>query len=356
MVAVTSLCFYIIPDSEAVSFDCTQAKSKVEKMICNEMDEKNRPSEGLNLSYVDDQLELAYLRALERTDDRERVRQMQRHWLKEVRDLCQDRECVMDAYFDQMRVLDDILTHKCYWLEPQEDQRNEGRRWKVVEPVCRDMEANLNQFCDQPPMACELKIAPQFKEKFTFPQWQPIGKPVTLELIEAFLRAPWGDSSGVILWESEYRPEVEAALAEKRLSFTTAELDLYNMGRVRSAYRLDYGNCHARNPGLNERDTWGEAVKSAPVKTQYGPEVVVPLLEEYSSATGAFIRGHIFQYGGKTYSYWMHGYDSPGPIDAKAENWLSINRSELYHSRVSPNYAFLATDNVCYFNYRPLEE
>lgn len=38
-----------------------------------------------------------------------------------------------------------------------------------IEPVCLALERNLNEFCDQPPMVCELKIHPRHARELALP-------------------------------------------------------------------------------------------------------------------------------------------------------------------------------------------
>src|SRR5262245_10014521 len=45
----------------------------------------------------------------------------------------------------------------CYVAQPVHDVN--GKQLPIA-PVCRSLEANMNEFCDEPPLMCGIKIAP----------------------------------------------------------------------------------------------------------------------------------------------------------------------------------------------------
>lgn len=77
----------LLVTTQAASFDCTKASSKIEKMICG--DEK--------LSKLDEELNLAYKNVLQDESQSEAVRQAQKKWIKE-RNGCSNSDCVILAY------------------------------------------------------------------------------------------------------------------------------------------------------------------------------------------------------------------------------------------------------------------
>ncbi len=81
--------------AQAASFDCTKAKSEVEKLICSD-DE---------LSKLDECLNEAYLKALNRTDIKEQAIESQREWLKYGRDVFQNAACLKGAYETRIKEL-----------------------------------------------------------------------------------------------------------------------------------------------------------------------------------------------------------------------------------------------------------
>lgn len=85
------------PLASAASFDCAKASSAVEKMVCANPD----------LSRLDEQLNGAYRRAVERVGDRPAMRAWQRAWLRShtLAD-CKDAACVKLAYGARIKLLD----------------------------------------------------------------------------------------------------------------------------------------------------------------------------------------------------------------------------------------------------------
>ncbi|WP_049870953.1 lysozyme inhibitor LprI family protein [Sideroxydans lithotrophicus] len=81
--------------AQAASFDCRQSSSKVEKLICSDHD----------LSKLDDALKMAYQKALEQSDSKQKVIDEQRQWLKKVRNACQDTSCMNKSYQDRIHDL-----------------------------------------------------------------------------------------------------------------------------------------------------------------------------------------------------------------------------------------------------------
>ena len=77
--------------AHAASFDCSQASTRIERLVCGDPE----------LSYQDERLSLAYVRM--RAMDLPGHVEEQRHWLTEVRDACQDTECLRQAYVECTR-------------------------------------------------------------------------------------------------------------------------------------------------------------------------------------------------------------------------------------------------------------
>ena len=80
--------------ANAASFDCAQAGTAVEHMICG--DEA--------LSALDDLLGDRYVRALKKGEDPKAIKAAQRAWLRETRNACTDAACLKAAY--EARVAD----------------------------------------------------------------------------------------------------------------------------------------------------------------------------------------------------------------------------------------------------------
>jgi uncharacterized protein len=79
---------------QAASFDCSKAATKIEKMICSDT----------KLSKLDEDLNSAYLSALQDGSQKKMLRRDEKEWLK-VRNGCPDRDCVKNAYASRIAQL-----------------------------------------------------------------------------------------------------------------------------------------------------------------------------------------------------------------------------------------------------------
>lgn len=78
---------FVLP-VQAASFDCAKANSKVERMICNDIE----------LSKLDDELNRTYQQRIELSNDKQNETKEQRRWLKEIRNVCTEVDCLKSAY------------------------------------------------------------------------------------------------------------------------------------------------------------------------------------------------------------------------------------------------------------------
>jgi hypothetical protein len=293
---------------------------------------------------------------LMRSKDKQVVIDGQRQWQKQKRDACTDGLCLAEAYLLRTKELLAISDRpsECYVPHPILD--SDGKV-KPIEPVCQAMEENLNRFCDQPPMVCELKVAPECRQQITFPNWTPLDPEKNRELIEEFLRTPWraGSSQPNSTLKKEIfqeeKTKINEAITAKTLTFAKDTLDLYNMGQPQTAYRLDYGTCYAANSEIDDPKHWNRPLIAAPVKIQLAPEIVRPLFEEFFPIDRA-PASEVFGYGGQTFSYYMFGY-----IDKRGggiENWLDIFRHEQWLNPIG-HVVRLNRGWVCRFQYKGKE-
>lgn len=84
--------------AHGASFDCSKASTKVEKIICSNQE----------LSKLDDSLGEDYADALNAVSGKKRIEfiSKQVHWMKDVRDKCSDKECLVKAYKARLNILD----------------------------------------------------------------------------------------------------------------------------------------------------------------------------------------------------------------------------------------------------------
>jgi len=77
--------------AQAIGLDCAKVKSKVEHLIC---DDKKNPG----LYSLDFQLNTFYVEALQNAENTQRVIEDQKKWIKTVRNVCGDADCLKNVY------------------------------------------------------------------------------------------------------------------------------------------------------------------------------------------------------------------------------------------------------------------
>jgi len=77
------------------SFDCLKARTLVEKIICA----------SPNLAQIDSQMANMYQTLRTKSVDSKKIRNEQREWLKNKRNICEESECLMTVYKDRVRLL-----------------------------------------------------------------------------------------------------------------------------------------------------------------------------------------------------------------------------------------------------------
>ncbi len=82
--------------ASAADFPCGHASTDVEKMICGNSE----------LSELDYELGRSYRKAISRSEERGKLVDGQRYWLKSVRNVCRDVACIKAAYVARINELD----------------------------------------------------------------------------------------------------------------------------------------------------------------------------------------------------------------------------------------------------------
>jgi uncharacterized protein len=106
--------------ASSASFDCAKATTKVEKIICGDIE----------LSSRDRTLAIFYKRAMNVSNDKEQLKQEQRAWLKELSQ-CKEKECVKKHYYSRINDLSDFVLSKITPICAQE--------FPVTSLVCSDV-------------------------------------------------------------------------------------------------------------------------------------------------------------------------------------------------------------------------
>lgn len=78
------------------AIDCSRARSNAEKMLCS----------NTRLSEADDRMARVFRQAIHHGADPATLMESQRKWLSEVRDSCNDVECMLKAYADRIADLE----------------------------------------------------------------------------------------------------------------------------------------------------------------------------------------------------------------------------------------------------------
>lgn len=244
---------------------------------------------------------------------------------------------------------------RCYKAESLKGPYGEPGT-KPIEPVCRALERNLNEFCDEPPMVCDLKIHPEHRAELALPKWTPVELDGSLKFLEDLIRAPWQSSlvydAATTVWESE-RPDLEAALIADRLRVSSAPLDLYQTGLMAEVYRYDLGNCAQKNPHLtptNINDAWDEQLTGPDIQNIPSPNDVRALEKRYQALGHLGLGGQVFLYRGKTFMYYMYGYHRPGTDPSlPPTNEVGVDQGINYLLNDKPTVFFR---NVCQLSYK----
>jgi hypothetical protein len=255
-------------------------------------------------------------------------------------------------------VAESVPSGKCYTAVPSRDQ---GGNDVPIEPVCRVLEQNLNEFCDEPPLVCGVKIAPEFQADLALPTWTPVDFGGSLDLIESTIRAQWlgfnpqripggspqAAAAADSMW-AERKPRLERALEEGRLAVSSAEIDLYQVGSTSSFYRVDPGDCEIDNGGTlqpDRPDYWNRRLVMSGVHVRPTPETLSGLLETFQSLSPEEPNGDVLLFRGQAYTYSMWGNNPPANID----NRVIVNLGSNYPTPAGPMLFFR---NVCDIKYR----
>ena len=85
-----------VPAPVLAALDCSRAKSNAEKLLCS----------NPRLAEADERLALAFRGAIHRGADPKGLMESQRVWVHDARDICNDVECMLNAYEERISDLD----------------------------------------------------------------------------------------------------------------------------------------------------------------------------------------------------------------------------------------------------------
>jgi uncharacterized protein len=84
------------PASASAVLDCGRAQSNVDKLLCS----------NPRLATADERMARAFRAAIHRGADPRILMETQRIWIQDVRDVCNDVECLLNAYEERISDLD----------------------------------------------------------------------------------------------------------------------------------------------------------------------------------------------------------------------------------------------------------
>jgi uncharacterized protein len=151
--------------SYAASFDCGKAASEVEKLICSDAE----------LSKLDESMNEAYQKALQRSDLRAQTIKWQRLWLKNERDVCKNAQCIKAAYETRIKELALVPSADDYRWDGDLDPDGNYQAIPVDPEICKLYEENLRYFANRnTPMSCNRPIAPHLKKRIKKVEWEDL--------------------------------------------------------------------------------------------------------------------------------------------------------------------------------------
>lgn len=135
----------IVLPAQAASFDCAQARTHIEKMICA----------NTKLSDLDDQLGKVYSQALKKAPEPEALIRRQRDWLKDLRKYCHSKMCVQRAYTTRIAAIQNGDGAKAYVMPARLAEREANKAAKI-KAVLRTHTMNLTTYIHAKPAQIAL--------------------------------------------------------------------------------------------------------------------------------------------------------------------------------------------------------
>jgi uncharacterized protein len=86
----------VAPLPAPAALDCSRARSNAEKMVCS----------NSRLALAEERMAYAFREAIRRGADPSTLMQTQRRWTTEIRDACNEAECMLKAYEDRTAELE----------------------------------------------------------------------------------------------------------------------------------------------------------------------------------------------------------------------------------------------------------
>ncbi len=205
---------------QAASFDCAKAAASVEKLICS--DEAT--------STLDSDLDRAYKVAIEKSKNKDGLKQQQRTWLKEQRNACKDTGCLTKTYQVRIDELLAVASNEFDTSSLKSDNKKVGSHkfpltFKLVYgdsyPICQPYVDMLNKTKYMEYPACERKILPEYKQ-FKALAWEAVtDEQEIIKAVEEGIK--WQHASFMGLDTAGYRNAIKGF----RLQMKNKEVSLF---------------------------------------------------------------------------------------------------------------------------------
>lgn len=311
--------------SQATSFDCEKAATKVEKMICADPE----------LSKLDEELAKTYQNAMKDEGQAEVIKSTQKLWLKE-RNHCEDAACVKQAYASRLQNLEALVVGSspqvkakaeaasqqvsppekkplyghCVDLQPAENcgRFQSGKGYTVCEIYLK----HLNSLSKVP--KCEVPVPPGFQR----PDWEEVDVMQHLEWAYQaetirFRRSSWYTLPDFETWQKEFLAEKEAG----KIVPAMRKVGVKPLGEGKEitilAYTRHREECQESARKLSDKAThWSDVGYAHFLLTETSGTSSVERLERNGPATD---QTEMLLYAGRPYFVRIFGppiYDTPG--------------------------------------------
>lgn len=341
----------LLTTAHAASFDCTKATNAAEKMICGDSE----------LSKLDERLAATYKQALKHAEEsyageagyvkqalvpqeKEAVTEEQKRWLKDVRDTCQDKECIEAVYQSRINELLEAMGKEVPDTPP-------SQRYEVVTGtqfrLCNDLARNFSQFPDKPSMSCERRFQPDFP-RLRQPTWKELSADdsfaLGMKLSKRLLSyVGWADyEKKMKTADSLFRSEADTG----KLKAWEAHFDIARSGENVRVVKVTRSRC-------NPEDNLGSFEPVVNVLTEHGLE----LDKRYESLLANY--GDILLYDNQAYLHtWSRDPGARGRIPPPKNRHYGyvlvyeINWAEARFG--APTGAAYVGDLVCQIGYKRL--
>jgi hypothetical protein len=224
---------------------------------------------------------------------------------------------------------------------------------KPIAPICKVVEANLNEYCNQPPMVCDIRIHEKYSRLLTLPAWEDVTSDTSMSFLERLIRAPYlsnpNTDAANEIW-NEQKPGIVAASTAGHLQIARSNLDLFHTGAKQLVYKYTLNDCGEKNKYLTSDlpDPWDVKLETPTTEYAIAESDLNALKHKYQIVMpGVMGRGNLFLYDGKVFNYYMYGYIERGSV--KSYNFAAVDGGEVKNIA---GISIVDRTNVCKISYK----